>query len=73
MSHDIKLCDGALVTYSFVALETKFAGFVIGAAHCYLTLIWRLGFYLCQYFKLWNPNRLALIEQVHDAFITKKL
>ena len=38
MSHDIELCDGALGTYSFVALQTKFAGFVIGATHCYLTL-----------------------------------
>ena len=39
-----KLCGGALATYSFVALKTKFVGFVLSAVCSYLTLFTLLGF-----------------------------
>ena len=39
-----KLCGGTLATYNFVALETKFAGFVLSAVCSYLTLFTILGF-----------------------------
>ena len=72
MSHHIKLCGGALVTYSFAALETKFAGFVLvqftAIRHCFSVL----AFISEAIFHLWNHNRLVSIGQVHGAFITKK-
>ena len=39
-----KLWGGTLATYSFVALETKFAGFVLSAVCSYLTVSTLLGF-----------------------------
>ena len=39
-----KLRGGTLATFSFVALKTKFAGFVLSAVCSYLTLFKLLGF-----------------------------